>query len=168
MNSIKLIMKAFKIFANGMAGWSLGLLLLAMAMFTACQSESRGFVLPDGDEVIGKQLFVEMNCDRCHSIGDIRWSGSERYSDPYVKLGGETSTVKTYGELVTSVINPSHKIERKSLNKEKTTLVEGMSKMEMYRYNEIMTVEELVNLVSYLQSEYKLVVPENPYAQHAF
>lgn len=143
--------------------WWIWVFFGAMALFTACQNESRGFVLPDGDIEAGKQTFLDLNCNRCHSIGDIKWHGSERYSDPYVKLGGEVTAMKTYGELVTSVINPSHKISQRSLNEETITLAPGMSKMELYRYNQIMTVEELVNIVTFLQSEYELVRPRDPY-----
>ena len=147
----------------GQSLFTITLVLASLMILPSCQRESRGFVLPDGDAVQGKQVFVELNCSRCHSISDIQWTGSERYSDPYIKLGGEVSTIKTYGELVTSVINPSHKISRQSLNAEKTTLADGISKMEMYRYNEIMTVQELVDVVTFLQSEYKVVGPDNPY-----
>jgi hypothetical protein len=33
----------------------------------------------------------------------------------------------------------------------------------MRRYNEVMTVQQLVDIVSYLQTEYDVVVPSNPY-----
>ena len=146
-----------------MSNWVLGAMFIALMAFSACQTESRGFVLPEGDTVKGKTVFTELNCSRCHSIDDIAWTGSEQFGDPYVKLGGDATTITTYGELVTSVINPSHKIDRKSLNSEKLTLTAGMSKMELYRYNEIMTVQELVDLVTYLQSEYKVDRPEVDY-----
>jgi hypothetical protein len=143
-------------------------LVLALAALTSCQNQSRGFVLPDGDAELGRQLFTELNCVRCHSIGDIQWEGTERFDDPHVPLGGEVSQLKTYGELVTSVINPSHKISQKYLTDQKLTLTEHMSKMELYRYNEIITVEELIDLVTFLQSEYQLVVPETTYPYQGF
>ena len=147
-------------------GWvALILAFIVMAM-SSCIRESRGFVLPDGDAVAGEQVFIDLNCSECHSIADIQWSGSELNKDPYVKLGGEVSTIKTYGELVTSVINPSHKIERRSLNDQKTILAEGISKMETYRYNEIMTVQELVDLITFLQDQYKVVRPDVEYPAH--
>ena len=34
---------------------------------------------------------------------------------------------------------------------------------ELVLDNEVMTVQELVDIVTYLQSEYKFVVPETPY-----
>lgn len=121
-------------------------------------SESRGFVLPEGDIVAGERVFVNLYCNQCHSIGEVIWQGGAE--DVEVKLGGRVTTLRTYGELVTSVINPSHKIASKYL-KENVTTAAGTSKMQIY--NEIMTVQELVDLVAFLQSEYELTVPENPY-----
>ena len=148
--------------------WTVWILPAVAMLFTACENQSRGFVLPEGDAMHGKVLFQELNCTRCHSIGDIAWTGSARYDDVHVKLGGDVTHLKTYGELVTSVINPSHKISQQDTSHQKLTLIEGMSKMELPRYNEIMTVQELVDIVAFLQSEYKLVVPDVTYPYHGF
>jgi sulfur-oxidizing protein SoxX len=59
--------------------------------------------------------------------------------------------------LLTSVINPSHKIYP-NLNPDVTTL-DGQSKMPIF--NDVMTVTELVDLVTFLQPYYK-VLPPNP------
>ena len=157
-------MKAQKYRMKRLTQWSLWMLLVGMALLTSCVNESRGFALPDGDVATGKLVFDDMGCARCHSIADIAWIGNEKYDDPQILLGGEVTTIKTYGELVTSVINPSHKISKKHLKDQKTTLGEGVSKMEFYHYNEIMTVQQLVDLVTFLQSEYKVVKPVNVYS----
>ena len=142
--------------------------VMLFAGLSSCTNQSKGFVLPEGDADKGRVVYNELNCSRCHSIADIQWTGTEQFDDPYVKLGGDVSKIKTYGELVTSVINPSHEIERRSLNAERVRLADGSSKMEMYKYNEIMTVQELVDVVTFLQSEYNLVTPENPYPNYGF
>lgn len=144
--------------------WSIWIMLVGMAIMTSCQNESHGFVLPDGDAVEGKLVFNDMGCARCHSISDIAWIGDEKYDDPEIVLGGTVTSIKTYGELVTSVINPSHKISKKHLKDHKMTLGDGVSKMEFYHYNEIMTVQQLVDLVTFLQSEYTVVKPVNVYS----
>lgn len=143
-------------------------IILILAAFSSCQNESHGFILPEGDIAKGKQTFIDLNCTRCHSIGEIKWDGGETEDDPHVKLGGEVTMLKTYGELVTSVINPSHKISQKDQSKQILTDSLGASKMEVYHYNEIMTVQELVDLVTFLQSEYKLAMPQNPYPYPGF
>lgn len=152
----------------GQVQWYLFGILIAIAVISACRTESRGFILPDGDVEQGRQLFTEMSCNHCHSITDISWQGNEEEGDPHIKLGGEVTLMKTYGELVTSVINPSHKISRRSLNTEEVTLPEGASKMESYRYNEIMTVDELIDIVTYLQTQYDLRMPEYTYPYGAY
>jgi len=148
--------------------WWMWFLLIFFGFLTACQNQSKGFVLPEGNAEVGKQTFVDLNCNRCHTIDDIQWSGSKEAEDPKVPLGGDVSSIKTYGELVTSVFNPSHKISQQSLPGQKLVSVSGASKMELYHYNDIMTVQELIDVVTYLQSQYNVVTPENPYPEHGF
>ena len=125
----------------------------------SCSQEGRGFALPKGDVEAGKTSFASLRCNDCHSIGDIKWIGNE--NDPHVKLGGEVSKIKTYGELVTSVINPSHKIGK--ANKEYT---QGTGESMMMNYNEIITVQELIDIVTFLQSKYEIVVSDQYYPHY--
>lgn len=136
---------------------------LVFLLLQACNTQSRGFILPKGDIEKGKALFVELQCNDCHSIADVAWVGSKEAGTPQIALGGTVTSIKAYGELVTSVINPSHKISKNYQQIAGATLPGGRSKMEQYNYNEVMTVDELVDIVAFLQSEYKLVVPDNPY-----
>jgi mono/diheme cytochrome c family protein len=138
------------------------LFLLLAFIFVSCQKQSSGFVLPEGDIAEGKVVFEELNCQSCHFTDEFEWTGNPEYDDPKVELGGEVTKIKTYGELVTSIINPSHKISRK-IEKEMATLPDGSSKMEQFNYNYIMTVQELTDLVAFLQSEYEVVVPQYHY-----
>ena len=77
--------------------WCLWLLFLGVAALSACENQSRGFVLPEGTADTGKQVFLELNCNRCHTVDDIEWAGNERYDDPLVPLGGEVASIKTNG-----------------------------------------------------------------------
>mgnify|MGYP000751097251 CR=1 FL=1 len=135
----------------------------ALAFIVSCNTQSRGFTLPPGDADAGKQLFTELNCNDCHSIADIAWAGSKDADMPHVALGGTVTAMKAYGELVTSVIHPSHKISKNFREEMGATLPGGRSRMEQYNYNEVMSVAELIDIVAFLQSEYRLVVPDNPY-----
>ncbi len=137
--------------------WS-GALFLILLLLGSCRKESTGFVLPPGDVAHGKQLFAELSCTDCHSIADLKWTGpGDNY--PEVRLGGDVTQLKTYGELVTSVINPSHKISQKAVADSRWLIHGDSSKMETYHFNDFVTVSELVDLVAFLQSEYKLVQP---------
>jgi hypothetical protein len=112
-------------------------------------------VLPPGDAERGKATFVDLGCNSCHRIDDViaRLEGSDSEID--VRLGGQVSRVKTYGDLVTSIINPSHKLSRG--NNRMTVTEDGQSKMT--EYNEVMTVQQLVDLTTMLQETYSVYVP---------
>ncbi|WP_430965296.1 hypothetical protein [Spongiimicrobium sp. 2-473A-2-J] len=135
-------------------------LLCAGLLISSCNEQARGFALPAGNIEEGKATYTSLACNTCHSIPGVEWTGG---SDSLkIQLGGEVSAQKSYGYLVTSIINPSHKIARSY--KQKNPDHGGLSKMK--NYNEVMTVQELIDLVTFLQSEYDVIVPPthyNPY-----
>ena len=128
-----------------------------MAMLTGCEGEGRGFRLPEGDVDAGRATFVSLGCNDCHHIASID-RAADSNTNLTLRLGGIVTKVKTYGELVTSIINPSHKIARPY--PPQPVEVDGNSAMRAY--NDIMTVQQLVDLVTFLESEYELLPPE-PY-----
>jgi mono/diheme cytochrome c family protein len=120
---------------------------------------ARGFKLPDGDAEAGREAFLYMQCHQCHSLKGEELPVIPDQPPPYVELGGAVTQVRTYGQLVTSIINPTHKL---AIGYAKEVVTEdGMSKM--YNYNQFMTVQELTDIVMYLQPHYKVVVPEFRY-----
>ena len=133
------------------------ILLFLLASCDIGPNSGRGFSLPEGSVDKGRATFVELECNTCHSVGDIERVAGREGPDIDIKLGGEVTTIKTYGDLVTSVINPSHKTSRRYAQQNVATEA-GESKMIVY--NEIMTVQQLVDLVTYLESNYQ-VVPAN-------
>lgn len=133
------------------------LLLFGGLLISSCNQQARGFALPEGDIEKGKAVYKSMSCNECHAISGIEWKGGSDTLN--ILLGGETTTQKSYGELVTSVINPSHKIAWSY--KEKAAAQGGVSTMR--NYNEVMTVQELIDLVTFLQSEYHIETPPTHY-----
>lgn len=112
-----------------------------------------GFTLPSGDANAGKMAFQELRCNACHKIAGIEQPIAENEKpEMSVPLGGEVTRIKTYGELVTSIINPSHRLAR-GLPVESIS-DNGQSKMPSL--NSKMTVQQLIDLVTFLQSQYKL------------
>ena len=112
-----------------------------------------GFTLPEGDPEAGERTFVELRCHDCHTIRDydtIQQSENPRFSIP---LGGKVNRISTYGELVTSIINPSHRISRRYAG-EASGKEEGSP---MRVYNDIMTIKQLSDLVMFLQDQYELI-----------
>ena len=133
--------------------------LIALAGCPRTPESAAGFRLPDGDPAVGRSTFVEMQCYQCHTIKDEVFPVVPNAEPPYVLLGGKVTRVRTYGELVTSIINPSHKIS--PAYAEELVSTDGVSKM--YIYNDIMTVTQLTDIVAYLQSQYDVVVPQHRY-----
>jgi len=132
-------------------------LLCGSLLISSCNRQSRGFALPEGDIEKGKVTYKRLACSECHSIPNIEWKGGQ--DNLKIHLGGEVTSLKTYGSLVTSVINPSHKVA--SFYNQKTSTEGGLSKMK--NYNEVMTVQELIDLVTFLQSEYQVASPPTKY-----
>ena len=119
------------------------------------------FRLPNGDPAAGRQDFVELRCYVCHEVKGIeaRFQGTPA---AHVELGGKVSRVKSYAELVTSIINPTHKIP--SDRPGKGEVPAGESVMALAGLNDVMTVTQLVDLVAFLQPQYKVEPPKiNPY-----
>ena len=108
------------------------------------------FSLPEGDAKTGAALFTSFQCITCHSVEGVEDDGIERTIN--VKLGGEKSRIYTYEELLTSIINPSHKLA-KGYNKKEIS-IGGKSKMR--NYNDVMSVSELIDIVTYLETKYSL------------
>ena len=120
---------------------------------------SYGFTLPDGDRDRGQEVFVSYVCHECHTVRGVDLPSLDFAAEKQVKIGGEVTRIRTYGELVTSVINPSHKLAT-GYSKEQVS-EDGESNMT--NYNDVMTVAELIDLVAFLQSRYELI-PYEPTA----
>lgn len=128
---------------------------LSMAACDAGPKSSMGFRLPDGDIEKGKTAFVELKCHLCHTVAGVELPPLEVVPPVMVNLGGQVRNVKTYGDLVTSIINPSHRLA-KGYKKE---LITADGKSRMTDYTEVMTVRQMINLVAFLQSQYEIVLP---------
>lgn len=138
------------------------LLITSIAGLQGCSQESDGFALPKGEKAAGKQTYVALGCNGCHSIADIEYNpiaaqierlGQEVSTKVNVPLGGQTTRYRTQGDLVASVINPDHKMSRRYDRSAATTT------SPMVPLNEVMTVQELIDLVAFLQQEYEIKTP---------
>lgn len=134
----------------------LAVLLAGFPVLAGCTvgpDSPRGFSLPRGDAEAGKAAFVELRCNDCHAAEGVALRDPEE-SDIQFPLGGPSPRVTTYASLVTSIINPSHRLSTRYPRSE--SAVEGSSRMPVY--NDVMTVKELIDIVSYLQPQYELIV----------
>jgi len=66
------------------------------------------FRLPGGDKARGKEVFVSLNCNQCHTVygTDVNEpKGKRRLNLP---LAGEERFVKSYEDLIIAITNPQH------------------------------------------------------------
>ena len=142
----------------------LPLLVLALVL-GACDTGPKsgmGFRLPDGNAETGRELFVTLECNSCHTIVDLELPAAAEPGPVNVMLGGPVANIKTYGQLVSSVINPSHRIGCP----EEGVTRDGESLMPIY--NGTMTVQQLIDLVAFLQAQYQVTVPQYSYYSYKY
>src|SRR5688572_4795612 len=88
-----------------------GLAGLSLVLASCGPKSARGFRLPDGDQEKGRSAFVALQCHTCHTVlGDTNMPAPSATVKAPIVLGGDVQRVKTYGELVTAIIHPSHNL----------------------------------------------------------
>jgi L-cysteine S-thiosulfotransferase len=117
-----------------------------------------GLHLPDGSPAAGQQAFVDLKCSSCHRVAGVALP--EPVADPIVPvtLGGPWPNERTDGELLTAIINPSHKI---AAGFPPELLTTG-SRSRMGEYADVMTVRQLIDIVAFLHERYYVVQSEPP------
>ena len=132
-------------------------LVLSAAALQGCATEwASRLYLPQGDADRGRQAVVDLKCQACHDINGFD-PAEPSVATTRVRLGGQTSRIKTYGDLVTSIVNPSHRIVHDYPRAAVTT--DGVSSMNLASLNAVMTMQQLVDLVAFLESDYEVVRP---------
>ncbi len=140
--------------------------VILLASSVACRGpkSAAGFRLPDGDSVIGQRVFVDNSCHSCHTVVGVELGEPITRGPVDVRLGGQTTRVRTYGELVTSIINPSHRLA--PLPGADITNEDGTSRMPSF--NDTLTVQQLIDLVAFLQEHYEVVPPAYEYHPYTY
>lgn len=108
-----------------------------------------------GNIAAGKAAFIELGCHQCHTVSGVDLPAYQGKSPLKLELGGEIRYAKTYADLVTSIINPSHVVSEKYLqmlppDKRRTA-------RSIMPFRGKMTVEQLINIVTFLNSRYVLM-----------
>jgi hypothetical protein len=134
--------------------------LIAIALLaigcTPREKSAAGFRLPDGDAAAGREAFVALKCNSCHEVEGVDFPGP--FADPIVpvRLGGDVAYARTDGELVTAIVNPSHRIA----SGHPTSLVQTGTHSRMGDFGDVMTVRQLIDIVAFLHDRYHVVPPE--------
>lgn len=108
-----------------------------------------------GNIEAGKTAFIELQCNQCHTVNGVELPVYEGDSPLQLELGGEIQYAKTYADLVTSIINPSHVVSEKYLQ----TLPPDKRRTarSIMPFREKMTVQQLIDIVTFLNSRYVLM-----------
>ena len=145
------------------------LMLITFVLLVSCDQESaanRGFTLPEGNAQNGQLVFVKHHCYQCHTLDAVEIPEAEWTLDGgqymTVILGGESSKLQTYGDLVTSIINPSHRLAQGYPLIDIAT--DGKSNMA--NYNDVLKVSELIDLVTFLKLQYRF--RKEPYTNYQY
>ncbi|MGF1727577.1 cytochrome C [Photobacterium nomapromontoriensis] len=132
------------------------LIIFAVALLSGCDAPERGntssFTLPEGNAAHGAELLVKFQCLSCHALEGFERPDVLDESDISIALGGKVTRLKTYQELVMSIINPSHRIAH---GYDPQIIVRSGSSI-MPNYNDVMTVTDLIDLVTFLEGQYEL------------
>src|SRR4029078_2753122 len=119
------------------------LVKLSVAVFLAgCAAKQESFTLPKGDAERGKAAFVHCRCFDCHRVSGVDLPPGEEPDRVVVELGGNADSPRQYAELVTAIVNPSHRLA-KGYTPSRVTR-DGKSRMTVY--NDVMTVSQLLDL----------------------
>lgn len=133
--------------------------LLSVAALGACsksEQEVSGFVLPEGDPEMGREVFASVGCRYCHTVAGVEFPPFEAEPVFDIVLGGQVTRVQSYGELLNSVVNPNHTIStRNHAQLQPEEMPEGRSPMPVF--NDVLTVRQLIDLTAFLHSRYELL-----------
>jgi sulfur-oxidizing protein SoxX len=127
------------------------LVSLALGGCEESGTKVRGFILPEGDPGRGQDTFVALGCPACHTVSKTELTQPE--DAPFsVQLGGKFLRVKHYGDLLTSIVNPDHRV-LPPYNEDSS--VEGAPGSPMPDFTQTMTVEQLIDVVEFLHGKYE-------------
>lgn len=127
-------------------------LLLCLAACSPDDSGQGDLHLPQGDADRGKAHFVTLGCVNCHHVVGADLPETGEAGPVRVILGSRTGRQMTYGQLVTSITNPSHRLASRYRDDEVS--VDGASLMTSY--NDTLTVTQLTDLVAFLKAHYQI------------
>jgi sulfur-oxidizing protein SoxX len=134
-----------------------GTTLCLIACLAGCAKKvDLGYTLPPGNVERGQAAFISFRCFDCHRVQGVELPTGEEPDQVVVELGGSADDIRTYGDLVTAIINPSHNLAKGYT----PSLVAHDGKSRMTVYNDVMTVSQLVDIVAFLQAHYKLRPPQ--------
>jgi sulfur-oxidizing protein SoxX len=136
----------------------IGVAILLAVILAACvpgQRSASGFRLPEGDPHRGEAAFVAQRCHSCHEVAGAHLPPPVANPPVPVVLGGETTRIRTGGELVTAIVYPFRAL---AVGYPREAVASGRLS-RMGNFNDSLSVQELVDVVAFLQAHYVVVNP---------
>lgn len=130
--------------------------LAGLASCAPPEKSGVGFRLPDGNPARGRDDFVALKCNACHTVQGEDFPPPVAEPPVPVALGGTVHYQPTDGRFVTSMVNPSHKLAPGFPE----DLIKSGSESRMADYGDVMTVHQLIDLVAFLHTKYHYAAPE--------
>jgi hypothetical protein len=130
------------------------------ATLAACAPNTALVVrFPLGNIQRGREAFVALECNSCHRIEGVELAPPAGPSSISIALGGHTPRIETYGDIITAIVNPSHRLARSY----RAVAGRGASSpMTAQFLNEVMTTQQLVDIAAFLHTEYDYIPPPPP------
>ena len=101
------------------------------------------FAWPQGDPVKGREVFVKLECYSCHEVKGERFPAPGGEVGPELSVMGPLHDAAYFAE---AIINPTAAVEKGKGYQ----AADGSSKMPSY--NDLVTVQEVIDLVAYLKA----------------
>lgn len=113
------------------------------------------FPIEWGSIAEGQATFVDLGCNQCHTVNGVELAVYAGESPVTLELGGSVAYVKTYADLVTSLINPNHVVSDEYLDTLPRNERSGAT--TVMPLQDQMTVAQLIDVVTFLNSRYVLM-----------
>jgi sulfur-oxidizing protein SoxX len=131
--------------------------LIALLVLSGCRDQTKNtrFEMPAGDAERGRAAFVALECYTCHRVSGVELPPPTVDLARVVVLGGDVYRLRTYGDLITSIIHPTRDVS----DLMRMPLPEGSTQSPMQEVNDQMTFTQLIDLVTFLQPRYQRLEP---------
>ena len=151
------MVRAFMV-VMGLGVWAPALSSCSQPSAEGEEKSARGFELPDGDAARGREASVVLRCSSCHEVAGLEDELPRPVATPEtgVKLGGLAMREPTDGELVTSILNPSAHLYPAG----EVERIKSGGESRMANLNEVMTVQQLIDIVAFLHERYETAKSE--------
>jgi hypothetical protein len=147
--------------AKAVAGFKrVAVAVASVAALAACAPNTALLVhFPLGNVQRGREAFLALECHACHRVEGLELATDVTPGPLSVPLGGHTPRIETYGDLITAIVNPSHRLARSY----RAEAGRGEPSPMAAKYlNDVMTTQQLVDIAAFLHREYDYIPPPPP------